>query len=234
MDTRGTPKAINRIPNKSVLAKPVFMTSTASVAIQRRFNKNDLFRWCRIVHGWLSAIAFLALCFFAVTGILLNHPAWIEGGKSPAPIEQELTLSADELTRVRAAPEPEREIVTVVAPKVSFRGEVTGANQVGNEVFVRMQGVRGFSDLRGNLITGAVTVLIEPVRTTSILNELHRAEHAGTAWRLAVDVIACVLLLMSVIGFLIFLSLRFRLRAALILMAASTLGLWSIFVLAVA
>jgi uncharacterized membrane protein (GlpM family) len=48
-----------------------------------------------------------------------------------------------------------------------------------------------------------------------------------------VDAIAVVLILMSMIGYLIFLSLRFRLRTALILTAASAIGVWGVFALAI-
>jgi hypothetical protein len=48
-------------------------------------------------------------------------------------------------------------------------------------------------------------------------------------WRLVVDAIAVVLILMSVIGYMIFLSLRFRMRTALVLTAVSAIGVWGIF-----
>ncbi len=31
-------------------------------------SKQDFHRYCRLLHGWLSAVAFLALWFFSVTG----------------------------------------------------------------------------------------------------------------------------------------------------------------------
>jgi hypothetical protein len=96
-----------------------------------------------------------------------------------------------------------------------------------------MQGVRGLTDLRASLVTGQVKVVVEPAPTLSIVNELHRGERAGPSWRLFIDATAIILVVLSIIGYLIFLSLRFRLRTALLLTAASAAGVWALFVLAV-
>jgi uncharacterized protein len=207
--------------------------AAASLAVpKRRFSKQDFYRYCRLLHGWLSAFAFLILCFFSITGLLLNHPDW-PLAKAPATIEAKFTLEPAELQQLNDAEEPEVLLVELAAKRVPVKGEMTGGNQAGNEIFVRMQGVRGLTDLRAHLITGAVHAVIEPAPTLSILNELHRGERAGTSWRFLIDAIAVLLVVLSVIGYLIFLSLKFRLRTALLLTAASALGLWGFFALAV-
>jgi uncharacterized protein len=207
--------------------------SSASVAVPKRPSKQDFYRYCRLVHGWLSAFAFLLLCFFSITGLLLNHPEW-GSETAPKPIEEKFTLAPQDLRQLNDAEEPEQLLAELAAKHVALKGAFSGGNQVGNDVFVRLQGVRGLTDLRASLITGAVTVVIEPAPTLSILNELHRGERAGTTWRLLIDVIAIVLVVLSIIGYLIFLSLRFRLRTALILTVLSALGVWGVFALAVA
>ena len=121
----------------------------------------------------------------------------------------------------------------IAAAKVILRGAYSDGDLAGRELFVRLQGVRGLTDLRAHLVSGEVTVVVEPASSASVLNELHRAERAGSAWRLLVDAIAILLIGLSVIGYLIFLSLRFRLRTALMLTGASAVGLWATFVLAV-
>jgi uncharacterized protein len=208
--------------------------SAASVAVpKRRVSKQDFYRYCRLVHGWLSAFAFLILCFFSITGILLNHPEWASES-APEPIEKKFVLEAAELQQLLDAKEPEHLLPEIVATRIALKGEFTGGDQVRNEIFVRMQGVRGLSDLRANLVTGEVTAIVEPAPTLSIVNELHRGERAGAKWRWFIDAIAVLLVVLSIIGYLIFLSLRFRLRTALLLSAASALGVWGLFVIAVA
>lgn len=199
--------------------------------------KNDFYRYCRLLHGWLSAFAFIALCFFSFTGLLLNHPEWLSSANREVD-KRSFTLSNSELTQLRAAADPARMLIELAGQRVALKGSTSednvDADSVGNEVFVRAQGVRGESFLRADLRSGALEVTVESAPTLSILNELHRAERAGAGWRLAVDVIAIVLIVLSLLGYLIFLSLRgARLRTAIGLTLGSTLGLFLIFVYAV-
>ena len=203
-----------------------------SHALKRRWTRTDFYRYCRLLHGWLSAFAFIALCFFAVTGLLLNHPDWIEASQ-PAQIERRFKLSEQELSRIQFAMEPGEELARIAAEKTSLRGSYSGGEEVGDEIFARLQGVRGLTDLRLNFKTGALQVLIEPAPLLPQLNELHRAERAGDNWRLLIDVAAVILIALSLVGYVIFLSLRYRLRTALMLSSASLLALWSVFVLTV-
>jgi uncharacterized protein len=205
--------------------------------LTRPMNKHHFYRYCRFVHGWLSAFAFVALCFFSFTGLLLNHPEWFSGS-APNVIKQNFTLSQSEIQQVRAATQPSRALVTLAASRSSLQGELkegdADENVVGNELFVRMQGVRGTSFLRADLASGALEVTIETPSALSMLNELHRAERAGKSWRLTVDVIAIVLMALSLVGYLIFLSMYgTRLRTAILLTMGSALGMGLIFVFAV-
>jgi hypothetical protein len=84
--------------------------------------------------------------------------------------------------------------------------------------------------LRGNLATGEVSIYVERAPTVGIMNELHRGERAGAPRRLAIDVIAALLIATSLIGFVLFLSLRFRLRTSRALMGLGAAVLIGLFV----
>jgi uncharacterized protein len=199
---------------------------------KRGWPNGEFYRQCRIWHGYLSALAFIALIFFSMTGILLNHPGLLSLG-APAPVEQQFTLSQDELTQVRAAAEPARKLAEITASRFSLAGAYRNGEVVGEDIFINLQGVRGSSNIRANLATGAADVVIERQDAATVLNELHRGEHAGGAWRLAIDILAILLIAVSLVGFVLFLSLRLRMRTALALTAASLAGLIGIFVFAV-
>src|SRR5690349_16064323 len=101
--------------------------------------KNDFYRYCRLIHGWLSAFAFIALCFFSFTGLLLNHPEWFSG--SPASIvKTKFTLTETEAEQLRTSSDPSRMLAGLVAKKVALQGKIsedeTEGNPVGNEIFV--------------------------------------------------------------------------------------------------
>jgi hypothetical protein len=198
----------------------------------RRFSKGDFYKLCREWHAYLSALAFIALIFFAATGILLNHPGLL-GGAAPEPVEQTLKLDAAQVAAVKAAPVPAEALAKIAGDKIQLAGAYSDGDVSGDEVIARLQGVRGTSDVRGNLATGEVSVYVERSASVGMLNELHRGERAGAAWRLAIDVIAALLIVTSLIGFVLFLSLRFRLRTSLVLIGLSAIALGGLFVVAV-
>lgn len=194
--------------------------------------KAEFYRLCRDWHGYLSAFAFIALLFFAATGILLNHPEWIGGG-APEPLESRFSLAPGELASIREAQEPARRLTEIVSTRTAVAGGFREGEVVGPEIFARLQGVAGLTDIRANLDSGEGSVFVERAATVAIINELHRGEHAGPVWRLAIDIAAGVLIVLSVLGYLIFLSLRFRVRTALAITAASALVFAGLFMLAV-
>jgi len=199
--------------------------------------KTDFYRYCRLLHGWLSAIAFIALCFFSLTGLLLNHPDWLAGSERTVD-RRSFALTESELSKLRATPEPFAILAAIAEDKIPLKGRIDEGelegDMAGNELFARARGVRGESFLRANLNSGVLEVTITTPPVLSLLNELHRAEHAGNGWRLVVDVVAVLLIALSIVGYLIFLSMRgARLRTAILLTAASTAGLFAVFAYAV-
>jgi hypothetical protein len=200
---------------------------------RRQVSRGWLYRQLRLWHGYLSALAFLALIFFSVTGILLNHPqdSSKAEGAAVAPKTSAVKLTADELKQISVATEQPQELAKVIGRHVQLAGAFHDGEVSGGDLFVRMQGVRGSSDLVGHVETGEVEVTVETASALSTLNELHRGERASPAWRLAIDAIAVTLIVMSVLGYMIFLTLRFRVVTALVLTGVSAAVLVGVFLL---
>jgi hypothetical protein len=78
---------------------------------------------------------------------------------------------------------------------------------------------------------GATDIALQHATVVSVIGDLHRGKNAGAAWRLVIDVSALVILALSLIGYVLFFSLRFRLRTSLILTAVSLGVLIGVFVL---
>jgi hypothetical protein len=55
----------------------------------------------------------------------------------------------------------------------------------------------------------------------ALIQDLHRGKNSGTAWRWVIDLSAWIVIALSLIGYVLFFSLRFRLKTSLILTAAS-------------
>jgi len=208
------------------------MTSEGSEAKRPLLTKGEFYRQCRIWHGYLSAFAFLALLFFSATGILLNHPDWLKVELPPL-AESQVALSPTEVASLQAAKDPGRHLVELVGAKASLKGTFRNGEVAGRDVYVRMQGVRGSSDLVGNLDTGVVRVTVERQHPIAVFNALHRGELASAPWRAIIDIAGIVLIVMAIIGYVLFFSLRFRLRTALALTAVSLVAMVGVFVVLV-
>ena len=187
--------------------------------------KLRFYRQCRLWHGYLSAFAFAALLFFAVTGVLLNHPNWF-AAEEPRTAPVKLTLTSAQLEELRSTQVPAPMLARMVAEQTALYGEYEDGETAGDQIFVRLRGARGSSSVRASLRDGTVTVVSERTTTIGLLNALHRGEHTGTAWRTSIDVAAGILIALALVGYAIFFSMiNKRLRTALILTGVSVLGI---------
>ena len=205
---------------------------TATGASPRRgagWGRGELNRLARVVHGYLSAFAFLALIFFAATGLLLDHPDWLQGAR-PAERNTTVRLAPAELAAARGAPDPGRTYAAAVGRRTPVLGAYKSAEIEPGSALVHREGVRGVSDIDLDTVSGAARVTLAPATTVSVLGELHRGRKSGDAWRWVIDISAVGILLLSLVGYVLFFFLRFRLRTSLLLTAASLGLLLAVFV----
>jgi len=176
------------------------------------------YRLCRVWHGYLSAAAFVWLLFFSITGILLNHPTWLRNDR-PVTASRQFRLQPYELASVTAKAEPGPAFVQVMRGKLGLKGQIDSSGVAGQLLFVRMRGASGSSELQLDLHTGQGSAAIETFPISTLFKELHRGENAGAVWRAMIDIAGFALVVTSMMGLTIYLSLRFRLRTALFLVA---------------
>ena len=184
------------------------------------FDKGALFRLSRMLHAYLSAFAFLALIFFSATGVLLNHPEWFENYR-PAERHEAFTLSPAELAVAKASKDQGRALAAASAAKARLNGAYASGDVDGRQMLVRLEGPKGSSDLTIDLSTGKVDARITQTNLMSIVQDLHRGKNVGAAWRWVIDLSAWIIIALAVIGYILFFSLRFRLKTSLILTAVS-------------
>ena len=184
-------------------------------------------RQCRVWHGYLSAASFLALLFFATTGLVLNHPEWT---KAPTEtIDHTIVLAPSDIEAIRNATDHGAALIATIARDMPLRGFAKDAAMDGDTLFVRLRGAKGSSDLRADLASRTVRVSVEQENVLGILNALHRGVLAGLPWRVAIDVIAIVLIVMALLGFALFLLTRQRIVTTLVLLGASAVSAVTIY-----
>ncbi|HUO22648.1 MAG TPA: PepSY-associated TM helix domain-containing protein [Caulobacteraceae bacterium] len=191
------------------------------------FDRGAFFRVNRMLHAYLSAFAFLLLIFFSATGILLNHPEWFDAYK-PAASEADFTLSSAELSAAKAAQDPGPSLARAAAAHAPLPGAYASADIEDGQALVRLDGPKGSADLTIDLASGKTQARIGRANFLAIAQDLHRGKNSGVAWRWVIDVSAWLVMGLSLVGYVLFFSLRFRLRNSLILTAVSLLTLTAI------
>ena len=192
-------------------------------------SSGGFYRLCRLLHGYLSAFAFIALIFFSLTGLLLNHPGWLAG--EPPETTVHLALPKSEIAGAMAMPKPAEVLATAVARRTALIGRFKSGEAQGGEAFIQFQGSRGASTVTVDTDSGAAEVVNKPSSLLTVLNDLHRGKNSGAAWRWVIDLTAIVVMALSLLGFVLFFSLRFRLKTSLLITAASLLILAAVFFL---
>ena len=183
------------------------------------YQRRDFYRHARYVHGWLSAFAFLVLVFFSATGLLLNHPNWFE----PNQEEQShvITLPKSVLASVQKNENPSDEILKYIRQQQDIVGRYKSSEVIDNEVMIHLESPAGSSDVWVTLADGKAEITQKPASTVSLLNELHRGKNASVAWSWLIDISAILILLLSIAGYILFLSIKTRLVTHLTLTAIS-------------
>ncbi len=184
------------------------------------FGKGAFFRLSRMLHAYLSAFAFLTLFFFSATGILLNHPEWFETYQ-PAERKVAFALTPAELIAAKASRDHGRALAAAAAHHTSLPGAYASADIDGPQALVRMEGPKGAADLTIDLSSGKAEGRVTRPNLMAVVQDLHRGKNSGTAWRWVIDLSAWLVLGLSLIGYVLFFSLRFRLKTSLILTAVS-------------
>jgi hypothetical protein len=200
-------------------------SKAAPRSLQNGFDKGAFFRLSRMLHAYLSAFAFLALIFFSATGVLLNHPEWFETYQ-PKESPVAFALSSAELAAAKAAKDPGRALAVAaqnaaLLAHAPLAGAYASADLEDREALLRFDGPKGSTDLTVDLATGKAQGKVAHASLMAVIQDLHRGKNSGGSWRWVIDLSAWLVLALSLIGYVLFFSLRFRLKTSLILTAAS-------------
>ena len=185
-----------------------------------------VYAWARTLHLYLSLLAFLAILFFALTGLTLNHPEWFGEGQVQkrsgtlpgAPYQAEegvdwLRLAED----LRA---------------LGLRGRVAEHGTSGEMAWLSFRAPGYGADAQVDLKTGRYTLSLTQAGLVAALNDLHKGRDTPSCWRWVLDLSALFLGLVSLTGLLLSLFLRKTRRAALLslllgLLLFGGLALWA-------
>lgn len=187
------------------------------------YQRRDFYRHARYVHGWLSAFAFIVLIFFSLTGIFLNHPDWFKSNNDERVVK--LTLPSSMISSLQAQENPSQDIIEYVREKHPLIGRYKSSEVMDGEVMIRLESPAGSTDLWALLDNGEVEITQKAATTVSLLNDLHRGKNVGEVWSWLIDISAIIIILLSLAGYILFLTIKTRLVTHLLLTACSLLVL---------
>ncbi|ENX33623.1 hypothetical protein F889_02286 [Acinetobacter colistiniresistens] len=185
------------------------------------YQRRDFYRHARYVHGWLSAFAFIVLIFFAATGLLLNNPDWLKSSKDEQTVK--LTLPAAFVSAIQKQENPSQSILDFVRDKQPLIGRYKSSEVMDGEVMIRLESPAGSTDVWVLMDEGQVEITQKPASTVSLLNDLHRGKNVGAIWHWLIDISAIIIILLSLAGYILFLTIKTRLIQHVLLTAASLL-----------
>tara|TARA_B100001287_G_C22593106_1_gene486645 strand:+ start:327 stop:1004 length:678 start_codon:yes stop_codon:yes gene_type:complete len=179
-------------------------------------------KYCRMLHAYLSAFAFLILMFFAASGLLLNHPEWFAGGEIGEDKTTEANFSIEALSDVASINDEGIAFAEFAKERLPLLGDFHSAEVFPEEeAFLKFSGSKGNSDVVIDLVNGKVEYEVTKASLVEIMHNLHRGKDSGAVWSKVIDVSAILILVMSMFGFLLMFFIKFRLVNSMVILGTS-------------
>lgn len=191
----------------------------ASRPVRRPNRKAETNRWLRWLHTYTSMVSLLAVLFFALTGITLNHPDWVFGTKE---VERQVTGTlpsgwikngqVDWLTTAETLREQQ-----------NLHGRADEPRVDGTEASVTFLAPGYNAAAVIDTATGNYTVDILQQGAVAVMNDLHKGRDAPGSWKWLIDLSGIFLAVVALTGIGILLFLKKTRVQALSVMGLGTL-----------
>jgi len=191
--------------------------------------KKDLNSWNRWLHIYLSMFSFATLFFFAVTGITLNHPRWIESHQRVEMIKGDLNpawVSGNDTSSVAKL-----EIVEYLRDKHKIKARLTDFMTDVNDCSVSFNGPGYTADGFISRQTGSYILTVTTAGYIAVLNDLHKGRDTGSKWAVIIDISAILMVLVSLTGFVMIFFITRRKSKGLWVAAFGTVTLLILYLL---
>lgn len=178
-------------------------------------DRNIARKWVRVLHIYISLYALLLLLFFGVTGFMMNHPDWFGFGElhteqREATLPVELCAQGDRLA-----------IAEHLRREQDFRGLVQACEIEKKEIQVSFARAGRRAEVVIERATGKANITVETKGLAAKLSAVHAGEHTGQFGRRVIDVAAVFLILTSITGLLLWVTLSLRRETGIIWLVTS-------------
>lgn len=156
--------------------------------------------WARWLHAYLSMFSFAALLFFACTGITLNHPAWTDGVQKTEIIKgrvDTLWLAGND-TSVAAR----TEITDFFRMSHNIKARLTEFRTSAMDCSLSFSGPGYSAYAIIDRSDGTYELMVTNAGFIAAMNDLHKGKDSGKKWPAIVDLIALIMIVISLTGFI--------------------------------
>jgi len=185
-----------------------------------RRQRNLTQKWMRRLHMWTSMTSLLVVLFFSVTGITLNHPSWTFG---QSPVSSTVTGFLPEHA-VRGGQVDFLAVSEYLRSQRHVSGEVTDHSAQNGEASISYRGPGYAADVAIRVAERTFTLTTQKSGVVAMINDLHKGRHTSSLWKWVIDITAGLLVLMSVTGIVLQLTIRRTRRLAVVLVSIGTVA----------
>jgi hypothetical protein len=154
-------------------------------------------KWSRTLHIYISMLGLLAVIFFSVTGIMLNHEEWF-GFSTPHIVKEEGSLPE------AMDKEPDKlAIVEKLRKEFGATGAMDAFEVEDDHLTISFKSPGRHTDATIQRADGHAEVSLESYGFSGRFVDLHRGTDAGPAWRFIIDATAVLLLITCATGLLL-------------------------------
>lgn len=192
----------------------------------KRWNKK-LAAWSRWLHIYLSLFSFIALLFFAVTGITLNHTEWISHQQHTISIKD--SLQKDLVNGADTNSVNKLMIVETIRNKHHVKGSLSEFVTDEYQCTLSFNGPGYTADVFVNRETAVYELSETTTGWVGVLNDLHKGRDSGKTWAWLIDVSAVFMILVSLTGLMMLFYLKKKRIPGLLVMGIGGAVLWLLY-----
>lgn len=172
--------------------------------------------------------SFAALLFFAVTGITLNHPGWIEGQQKTEQVKGNLAIAwvHPDSTNIN-----ELRVVEYLRTAHQIKAALTDFRNEEGECAISFKSPGYAADGFIDRATGRYELTVTKSGVIAIMNDLHKGRDAGTTWAWLIDASATMMILVSLTGFLMIFFLKKKRFSGLLIAALGVIVIIVVYLL---
>lgn len=190
--------------------------------------KRNIASASRWLHIYLSMFSFIALLFFAVTGITLNHTEWFSNQQQTVSVKGDMnkTFLSPDSNQIKKL-----EIVEFLRNKHGIKAPLKDFIIDEYQCVLSFKGPGYNADIFLDRVKASYELAQTSTGLVGILNDLHKGRDTSTQWKWLIDASAILMILVSLTGLMMLFFLKKKRVAGILIVGIGGLITYLIYAL---